>query len=416
MNQSGVISLILAMLVIGLLSVSCSTPEAPPIPVTTSAPTETDVASPTDNPGVVQTHIQQIETVKAQHATQVFDEGLPALTRTATATATRTPTLAPPATRTAQADAAATAHYSLELTAQAIADRNPMPFPYDWPVEFSEQQIEAARACDIWTLYDERYADVLSVEFLASAFDPQTACDWAVLATAYAYYAGEHEVPIPEMGKETYLAAISQNPALLLLNPMFFGYLDEYPLVDPPPFTNQPVVTAMLQYNFGGIGYLSNFTILITNASTSPTVKIFGEEFNSFAEDGVSQRDLSYNGPISYQLAQGLGRGLTDLVPVDTRFHVIGCFDYYPNWDVILTFADGTSLHVLTNGSNLFDGGGPWQVAIDGQDYVQASGAFANAVGAITEELDLPGGATAAMSCHAPQDLIIFGYPLPGED
>lgn len=341
----------------------------------------------------------------------------PTPTPTAEPTATAVPTSVP--TETSIPSPTATRPpinaADLALTAQAVADQSLVSFPLAWPVEFSDEQIEAAQLCDVWTIIDEFYDETWQIEQLVAAYEPETACDWAELATAYVVHASEHEGPVPEAGKKAYLAAISQNPALVLLTPLLFGYLDEMPLVDPPPFADQPVVTARLDYTFGGIGYQSEYTILITAADTSPIAEVTGTETDSFGEE-PEENDLSSYGPISPDLVQALGQSLTDFVPVEELFEVISCYDYYPDWEVTLTFADGTSLQVLTNGSNLLGEGGPWQAEIDGQNYVQVSGAFVDAVAAITGELNLPGGSTAAMACFPPGDLIDLGYPSPNAD
>ena len=64
----------------------------------------------------------------------------------------------------------------------------------------------------------------------------------------------------------------------------------------------------------------------------------------------------------------------------------------YPDWYVLLTFEDGTQLALVTNESNFLFYGGPWQVTIDEQMYMQYSPDFLIAVLELVEALQLPEG------------------------
>jgi hypothetical protein len=79
---------------------------------------------------------------------------------------------------------------------------------------------------------------------------------------------------------------------------------------------------------------------------------------------------------------------------------------------VTLTYADGTTLVLRTAGSNVFAIGGPWQVELGGQLYVQYSPAFARAVAGLAQDLSLPFGEPEGMYCHPPeQSLLDLAYP-----
>jgi hypothetical protein len=54
---------------------------------------------------------------------------------------------------------------------------------------------------------------------------------------------------------------------------------------------------------------------------------------------------------------------------------------------------------MVTNDSNLVGIGGPWQVDIDDQSYMQYSSAFSSAIVDLLDALQLPLGETAAMGC-----------------
>ena len=87
------------------------------------------------------------------------------------------------------------------------------------------------------------------------------------------------------------------------------------------------------------------------------------------------------------------------------------CSDDYPEWTVTLTFKDATTLKLVTNGSNIFYSGGPWQTEIDKQNYVQYSGAFLDALAAIGTTLQLP--ATSDTYCGSATDLFPIALSTP---
>ncbi|MEM7794640.1 MAG: hypothetical protein AAF579_09325, partial [Cyanobacteria bacterium P01_C01_bin.118] len=65
--------------------------------------------------------------------------------------------------------------------------------------------------------------------------------------------------------------------------------------------------------------------------------------------------------------------------------------DYYPEWDVTLTFEDGSTLELFSAG-NLLQTGAPWFITIDDQVYMQYSAAFAEAVSELLIGVGLPFG------------------------
>lgn len=170
----------------------------------------------------------------------------------------------------------------------------------------------------------------------------------------------------------------------------------------------------MLAFSFGGIGYQGNSRVIITHADTDhPVVTGQIHEDTNYVEEG--QTPLPPNRPpssaVDPKLVQALGASLTDLVPIDAQFNAIACYDYYPDWDVLLVYADGTTVSLATNGTNFLGGGGPWQVAINGQNYLHVSDAIPSAIDALARSLGIPGGATAAMACGGQSDLIEFAFP-----
>jgi len=105
------------------------------------------------------------------------------------------------------------------------------------------------------------------------------------------------------------------------------------------------------------------------------------------------------SGTVDKAVVQAFGDALRDLLPIGRQFTSTPCWDYYPDWTVEMTFADGTVAHMVTNDSNVVGIGGPWQTEIDGQNYMQYSGAFSQAIGDLFDALSLEFGQTAAMGC-----------------
>jgi len=100
-----------------------------------------------------------------------------------------------------------------------------------WPVPpLTDEQVASAAECEFkmqtWAL--TRYPDRLGMGELASAYVPGSACDWAVLAFAYAERTERFLHPSAE---EAFRKAIAQNAGYALATPIFhryFGSIDHY--------------------------------------------------------------------------------------------------------------------------------------------------------------------------------------------
>lgn len=259
-------------------------------------------------------------------------------------------------------------------------------FLLEWPVlPLTDEQVTSVAECDFERLASSRYPDTLGMDELASTYAPESACDWAVLALAYAERT-EHEESLPESAKEAFGEAVTQNAGYALATPIFYEYFGSISLVEPPPFADQSITRAEIFYDWGGLGQKVSYSIKITQADADPKVS-------------VKPRRLATSRPeIDSCLVQALAPALSDWLPVDSQFTLLPCTDNYPDWSVSLTFADGTTLDVTSN-SNFMGAGGPWQTSIDGQDYVQYSPAFAKALLDLIQALELPLGQPAGMTC-----------------
>jgi hypothetical protein len=264
------------------------------------------------------------------------------------------------------------------------------------PAPLSEAQIEEVRACELETLSEERYPNDLQLEELAGAFEPETSCDWATLAFAYTPRLTYGE-DFPTLVIEAYTQAVEANRGFALATPLYFWYFGQAPLAPAPPVSNQTIVAVELRYRWSGLGEPVDYEAVIREADATPILETTPKDLGASSEASDAA------------LIQALGAALTDLVPIDSDFSLIPCYDNYPEWTVTLTFADGTRLDLWTDSNYLFFGG-PWFTEIDEQIYLQGSTAFAEALHEFVTALKLPIGEPGAMSCFGDE---VFDKAFP---
>lgn len=282
-------------------------------------------------------------------------------------------------------------------------------FPVSWPLaRFTDEQIADAIECEgtAYSQATELYPEDLPIDELQGALPLETACDWATLAVVYALR-GQNDI-----GAEAYLTAIYLNPAYSMVNDLLFEYFGSETLVESPPFVEQQLSSATIEYDYSGIGYTGSYSITITNFETTPYVTGSGTEESSFSdEDGPATNNYTVDQAIDKEVVEPLGRAFTNLIPVDTEVELLACYDNYPDWVLELVYIDGTTITAKTHGSNAIGVGGPWQVLIDGQHYVQMSYDLVDVIIDIHDTLELPWGQTAAMNCPPPSSILQLGFP-----
>jgi hypothetical protein len=276
----------------------------------------------------------------------------------------------------------------------------------------TQKQIDEARVCDVAKVAQTSYPSV-AVDDLPSKFKAETACEWAALAAAYVRNRDSNAIPLPIHGEESALKAISMNPALAFSPSLLYGYLNGFVMVEAPPSARQPIkrVDITLEWGGGLEVYISqiNYKITITRANTEHPV-VYGylktTRNKAYLRDDTPKtiNDGQVSGTVDTKLVQALGPALTDLLPVKKFVSWVPCTDNYPDWHVTLTFADGSTLNLVTNGSNLYFHGAPWQTTINKQKYVQFSAAFLVAISDLTDALKLPAGSTEGMFCSGIDD------------
>jgi hypothetical protein len=301
-----------------------------------------------------------------------------------------------------------------DTTPEATAEPESMQYAIAWGELALPAlgEIDDARDCAIDSQSEARYPEELALEELEGVFFPETACDWALLAAAYA--ARDDDEPAPG-GIIAYVKAVRINPAFAYTDPLMFGYFGSVDLVAPPDFAAQPITAITLDYSFGGIGGRNvSYSLEITNADSDPVVSGTLNSGEAFSDETANE---PISGAIDPELVQALGPALVNLVPAENLPQLIFCYDNYPNWTLDITFADGSAVTFLTNSSNFLNAGGPWGASIDGTIYVQQSADLLIAVIDIHNALDLPFGETAAMSCGPlGTPLLDLYFPIEGLD
>jgi hypothetical protein len=314
------------------------------------------------------------------------------------------------ATSTANSAYQATEAVHEQATLQALPDDVASIFPRAWPIEpFTEHQIQQARYCSIQYLYHSRYDDVISND-LQSAFEPQTFCDWAVLAAAFGYLVpsvpyGELP-PLPDEAFHALYMTAALNPALLLRNDLARTYIGRVHLVDTIPLAEQSLVQAHFFYSYIGLGAQGEIEINITAANTSTPFLTghWDDIINSYSGTPPPDVHRQFSQPINASIVNNLGASLTDLIPVQAQFAISGCADAYGHWSGTLEYTDGTIVTLV--------GDQPWQVEVNGDNYLQYGDGIPRALNSILESLEIPFLSQVGMTCLR-GDLLDLAYPQP---
>ncbi|MFZ5858894.1 MAG: hypothetical protein ACOYZ6_18865 [Chloroflexota bacterium] len=320
-----------------------------------------------------------------------FSTATPTLTLTPSETPTKTPVPTNTPTPT--------------ITPRPIVTIEPYSnlFPLNKPVlSLSDEQIKQVRECDVENLAKERYPEKNKSDDLIYLFTPESSCDWASLAYAYAVRLKDDE-KMPDVAKNAFGKAIVDNIGFALSTPLFYRYYyDNFTIIESPDIFKQEIVKVQIVYKWGGMGDQVEYTIDIKQADTDPIVTIKNYTPSSLKESAKTK--------IRKDMVQAIGKSLINLIPIDSQFSLTTCYDNYPDWTTTLTLKNGAMIELKTNESNMLYIGGPWQVNIDGQNYIQFSIEFIKAIDTIIQEIGLPYGQPMAMTCGA-RDVFEQAYP-----
>lgn len=265
--------------------------------------------------------------------------------------------------------------------------------PLSWAISMpSERQITEASNCNIEALAKTRYPETISYWEFEKAHPLITSCDWSVLAFAY-QSDFENKASIPEEGRRVFFESVRQNPAFAMTTSLFYPYFNSVELVAMPPMLKQPITSVVIDYEWSGIGEPSNiqYHIEIDNANSDQII------LNIETQPEIQTNNVAR--AVDSKEIQELSKALTDFLPIRSPFTMQTCYDNYPDWNITLTFLDGTNLKLDTHGSNFLTPGGPWFMELYGQNYIQFSSALVSAVLGMFESLELPIGQPHAMYC-----------------
>jgi hypothetical protein len=278
--------------------------------------------------------------------------------------------------------------------------------PLNWPVPApTNKQVLEAKSCAIEKLASSRYPKGMKYWQLETSYFPQNACDWAALAFAYrVHYSGEG---IPEEGKRALAQSLLLNPAYAFTTSIFYCYIDALNVSGVPPFSNQPITSLVIDYEWSGSGDPPQikYHIEIKDADLSvDKIKI------KIQQDTLGDMTATTSTTIDPSLIQDIGPALSDFLPIRSSFSLEPCTDNSSNWNSKLIFKDGSTLNLTTNSSNQLTLGGPWQAQIDGQNYIQFSATLLRTYNRIFDALGLPLGQPGAMYCNYP-DIFQLAFP-----
>ena len=274
--------------------------------------------------------------------------------------------------------------------------------PLKWGITLSKAQVDAAKQCVPEKIAPQRYPAKLTSNELLTTYFPVSDCDWAVLASAYALRIQQDKSPVLESAKSAFVHAFAKNPSLAFTQPIFYSYFETEVLVESPPVASQEIKSVDIEYSWLGLGDSIKYAINIEDAHNIPKVSIVSITLPATSSTPIAN--------IKKETVQNLRSSLTNLLPINSQFSLMPCRDNYPKWIVTLTFVTGHSLIIGTNESNFLYTGGPWQTTIGSQHYLQFSYSFAQAISSLINELNLPLGQPAAMSCHG-DDIIGKAFP-----
>jgi hypothetical protein len=122
-------------------------------------------------------------------------------------------------------------------------------FPLDNQIPpLSKEQINQVKECDIEKLASDRYPEKNKTDELADLFSPETSCDWATLAFAYAVRLKDKE-KMPEIAKNAFGKAIADNSGFALSTPLFYRfYYDSFTIVEHPKIFDQEITKVTIVY------------------------------------------------------------------------------------------------------------------------------------------------------------------------
>ena len=274
--------------------------------------------------------------------------------------------------------------------------------PTQWPFPtLTRDQLQAANKCPSMAEQSSGNSTLTPFNDLSLTDNPSDTCS----LTHHAYQllvASGYSENLPVEGIEDFRRIVEVNPAFMFHNDLFYGYFGAIEISELPPVAKQPIASVDIHYTWGGLGSDPiEYFITITDVQSQPQIEITNIEGQA-PSNPIIQVETSD--------VQTLALSLTDFVPIPQYSTLVTCTDNYPDWDVEIVFTDGSTISLVTEGSNILWFGGPWQTTIDGSAYMQLSSDFAFALGQLITTMEMPLGQPAAMFCfQEPIIQTVFG-------
>lgn len=280
-------------------------------------------------------------------------------------------------------------------------EHEPATFPLSPP---TLEQVEEARTC---------HFDVNVLPSNLNDYEPETACEWATVALKN-LEAAQTTINFPEQARLAYQQAVVRNPAIALARPIYDGFflrLDS--VIDLPVSLKAALSSISLSYHYAGEGDLVNYAVTIKQVERAFVASGNGLVVSAPHEGGDSTKAaLAWeNVTIPDEVLLSFNNSLYNLVPTANPIEAPICHNFIVQWQASVTYADGTELLLSTYGSQISPAGGPWQVLINDQYYVQVDLSLFWMIRNITEELQLPEGFPMYLDCDEDYDLLSFAYP-----
>jgi len=257
----------------------------------------------------------------------------------------------------------------------------------------TEQEVSEALACDVNGLATGKFAGGVGI--------PEDPCEWAALSVAESTDSvGHYYGTAPPAGEGALTEALLGNPAYALTTPVFYAFYATH-VTQAPPLATQEIVELQLSYAWSGYGRSTYWDVGFVDSNSEP-------------EGAGTVRENPWAGTVSAETVQALAAALVDLHATDTYATIQPCWDSYPEWQISLLFADGTVVDLVTQGSNVYDLGGPWQLTIDGQRYLQYTDPLVAAVWELVTEAGLPLGEPFIWGCgYLSPSMLELTWPEP---
>jgi hypothetical protein len=277
-----------------------------------------------------------------------------------------------------------------------------------FPLELADtEQLEEARQCLV---------DNASLPGNLNTFRPQTACEWAILALAYSQDADSRE-ELPSLARDAYSSAILRNSAIAFSLPIYTDFLSRLtPIIDTPLSPEVELQGMTLSYYYAGEGEQVDYQVTLENITSRVAVSGRSTVVSVPHEGGSPEESVQLLNErvIDARIFETFNDALYNFVPIEKQFAGNICRNFTVEWELVLQYTDGTELQISTYGSQVIPSGGPWQMIIDDQAYIQVDLSLFWAVRAITAALQLPEGYPMSFDCD--EDFDLFGLAFPSSD